>query len=374
MGKHFLKSLKVKNFRGIKTSKIDDFARVNLFVGKNSCGKTTVLESLFLLAAISDPREIIKFQNFRGVYLSEPRDWADFFFEQKYEGNLYFAGVQKSGERELTVSALYEGSRFIQTGGHKGDGTDIIKANNIQSRIDDYLYGLEYNFSVSYDKGQTPNKYNSKVVTTLDPSTQSIKFEPHIDKEYKEEFFNNAGLIRMKDSYVYTLVARMLQEKRKDVLLENLKIIEPRVEDIQIGPAIVFADIGLKSFIPLNLLGDGLIYMLGIVSYIDYNRNGILMIDEIGAGLHVSCIEHIWKILIEQSRKLDTQIFMTTHSKDVVEGLAGLHEREPDLFSEDGDDVACFYLDKDGENQVRGYRFSPEDLKHLMESDTDVRL
>ena len=375
MGKHFFNSLGIENFRGIRTSKIDNFARVNLFVGKNSCGKTTVLESLYLLAAISDPREMIKFQNYRGVYLSEPRDWAGFFFNLKHENDLCFTGIQESGKRELTVRALCK-EHHIQMDGQKAGGTGIIKTNNIQSNIDDYLVGLEYKFSVSFKENRKAKEYNSKVITTWDTSKQSEILEPHIDRNYKDEFFNNNfALVRSpKNTYEPVLVNRMLREKRKDVLLESLKIIEPKVEDIQSLSQAVFADIGLDNFISLNLLGDGLIQILTIVSWIDGSSGGVLMIDEFGSGLHVSCVEHIWKILIEQSRRCDVQVFLTTHSKDIVEGLAGLYEREPRLFSEDEDDVACFYLDKDGENQVRGYRFSPEDLKHLLESDTDVRL
>ena len=43
MDKHFYEKLKIENFRGIKSLEIDDLAQVNLFVGKNGCGKTSVL-------------------------------------------------------------------------------------------------------------------------------------------------------------------------------------------------------------------------------------------------------------------------------------------------------------------------------------------
>ena len=384
MGKHFLKSLTVKNFRGIKTSKIDDFARVNLFVGKNSCGKTTVLESLFLLAAIRDPSRMINIQNSRGIYLTEPRDLADFFFEQKHENNLRLTGTHESGKRELTVNALYRDSRASQADSQQENGSGnnhVLKVNNMDSKTDDCLLGLGYTFSVSCNGDGGPDQHNSKVVATWsDSPAEKARFKPDIDKKYKEKYLSSVAVIRgSKDSYEHLSVDRigkMLQEKRKDILLESLQKIDPRIQDIQVSTAgVVLADIGAKSFIPLNLLGDVLLHMFNLVSHVDDTRGGIiLIIDEFGSGFHVSCVEYIWKVLIEQSRKYDIQVFTTTHSKDVVESLAGLHEREPDLFSEDGDDIACFYLDKDGENQVRGYRFSPEDLKHLMESDTDVRL
>ena len=47
MEKHFYEQLKIENFRGIKSLEINDLARINLFVGKNNCGKTSVLEAAF---------------------------------------------------------------------------------------------------------------------------------------------------------------------------------------------------------------------------------------------------------------------------------------------------------------------------------------
>lgn len=45
-----LKNLSINRLRGIKQCLINDLARINLFFGKNNCGKTTLLESVFLLS------------------------------------------------------------------------------------------------------------------------------------------------------------------------------------------------------------------------------------------------------------------------------------------------------------------------------------
>ena len=381
MKKHFFRSLEIENFRGIRTSRIDNFARVNLFVGKNSCGKTTILESLFLLAAIRDPSRMVNIQNSRGIYLAEPRDLADFFFEQKHENNLRLTGTHESGKRELIINALYRDSRASKTDSQQedGSGSNHVLKVNMASKTDDCLLGLGYTFSVSRNGVRDPDKHNSKVVAAWSGSpVERAKFKTDIDGKYEEKSLSSVAVIRgSKDSYGHLPIdgiGKMLQEKRKDVLLESLQKIDPRIQDIQISTTrVVLADIGVKSFIPLNLLGDGLLHMVNLVSRVDDTRGGVLMIDEFGSGFHVSCVEYIWKVLIEQSRKYDIQVFMTTHSKDVIEGLASLYEQEPALFSENEDDVACFYLDKGGENQLKGYRFSPEDLRHLLQSDTDIR-
>lgn len=37
------KKIEIKNFRGIDHLKIDDFSRVNIFLGQNGSGKTSIL-------------------------------------------------------------------------------------------------------------------------------------------------------------------------------------------------------------------------------------------------------------------------------------------------------------------------------------------
>ena len=49
------KNIDIKNFRGIEHLKIDDFARVNVFLGQNNSGKSSVLEALMLLMGMSNP-------------------------------------------------------------------------------------------------------------------------------------------------------------------------------------------------------------------------------------------------------------------------------------------------------------------------------
>jgi len=46
----------VKNFRGIESLEAVGLRRINLIVGRNNCGKTTLLEALFLLGGATNPK------------------------------------------------------------------------------------------------------------------------------------------------------------------------------------------------------------------------------------------------------------------------------------------------------------------------------
>ena len=49
------RNIEIKNFRGIEHLKIDDFSKVNVFLGQNNSGKTTVLEAIAMLMSMSNP-------------------------------------------------------------------------------------------------------------------------------------------------------------------------------------------------------------------------------------------------------------------------------------------------------------------------------
>src|SRR5260221_10422468 len=50
-----LDEIELNNFRGFEVLDIKGLARINLIAGKNSVGKTSLLEALFLLSWIDNP-------------------------------------------------------------------------------------------------------------------------------------------------------------------------------------------------------------------------------------------------------------------------------------------------------------------------------
>lgn len=57
--------VEINNFRGIKHLLLPDLKQVNLLVGKNNCGKSTVLDAIFLLSGFSNPILNMRINQFR---------------------------------------------------------------------------------------------------------------------------------------------------------------------------------------------------------------------------------------------------------------------------------------------------------------------
>lgn len=60
-------SFEIENFRSLKHLKLEKLARVNLLMGKNNSGKTSVLEALFAFTGIKENTWITITESERGL-------------------------------------------------------------------------------------------------------------------------------------------------------------------------------------------------------------------------------------------------------------------------------------------------------------------
>ena len=63
----YLKNLKVKDFRNFREDKVEFSNKINVFIGKNAQGKTSLLEAIYMLSLARSHRtfkekEVIRFQ------------------------------------------------------------------------------------------------------------------------------------------------------------------------------------------------------------------------------------------------------------------------------------------------------------------------
>jgi len=75
-------------------------------------------------------------------------------------------------------------------------------------------------------------------------------------------------------------------------------------------------------------LGDGINRVLTIILALINSDNGFLLIDEFENGLHYSVQEKLWSIIFELSKKLNVQVFVTTHSNDCIKSFENVLSKE----------------------------------------------
>ena len=73
--------------------------------------------------------------------------------------------------------------------------------------------------------------------------------------------------------------------------------------------------------LPLYSLGDGMLRALGISLALVNVKDGILLIDEFENGLYYSVQPDVWQFIFQVARRLNVQVFATTHSWDCIEAF-----------------------------------------------------
>lgn len=152
-------------------------------------------------------------------------------------------------------------------------------------------------------------------------------------------------------------------------LVKHLSIIEKSLKSLSIVPIsgqnIIYADIGLKRKVPLSF-GEGTSRLLSLILAIATTRNGIVCIDELENGIHYSLFPQVWHLLDSLTKIYNVQLFITTHSHDVLKGLY-ISNLENTL-----EDVSYYRVDKKDDSTIIKH-YDAELLYSAVNSEWEIR-
>ena len=90
------------------------------------------------------------------------------------------------------------------------------------------------------------------------------------------------------------------------------------------------------------------------------------MVDEIDTGLHHSVMEDMWRMVITTAKRLNVQVFATSHSQDCINSLGRLHQIVPELAAQ----VSLHRLEKGLSQSVR---YGPDEISTAALQEIEVR-
>lgn len=86
------------------------------------------------------------------------------------------------------------------------------------------------------------------------------------------------------------------------------------------------------TLVPQGVLGDGIRRALSIALGLRAAANGLLLIDEIEAALHVSALDRVYRWVEEAASSFSVQVFATTHSLEAIDSI--IRSTNPDSHSQ----------------------------------------
>ena len=318
--------IKIQNFRCFKELKVDGFKRVNLIGGKNNVGKTSLLEAL-LLYFYPIPQSIIELKKIRKESSNSIRKnpkgaWNSFFYNGNIENDVSIEGYFKNvGDQIINVSVSYSWQNQVfededeNFENNLGSPTATLKIKQILNKDKPIEYSL-----IADNKSKDLLRINIKEHLSSHDST--IPFIPS-GSNYGT---NNTKIATQYDKIEY-------DEKDPEVL-KILKIIDPSIEGLRthffVEPTLYIQTKTLSKGLPISLFGDAIYRATAIVLKLLDQEHKVLLIDEIENGIHYTSQKSFWEGLFSLAEELDTLIFATTHSLEMIKAFAEAGKNFPD--------------------------------------------
>lgn len=355
-----IKELHIQGYRGIQELKISDFKKVNLLVGKNNSGKTTVLENLFLITGPANPALLMRVNIHRKISYTDDV-WTYFFNEFKTD-----AGISIQGE--LIMDGKSEKRELLITPKRTDSSVTVLPKSKDREKFEDQLLelvkkgGAIKGITMSYTR-QTAGRTESYLSQLIDED-EELKFGTPTN--YTETV--KCAILATDLVGDFSGPFEDIQKNKKvNLLVDVLRNIEPRLNMITLGKDGIYCDIGLDQLVPIDLMGDGFIRLMGIVTMMYHVRDGILLIDEIDNGLHYTSLEILWRAVFIAATEFNVQVFATTHSVECVKVFGS--STHP-LVQEDN--IRLYRIEKKETNH-KAVRYESDILAASLDSDWEVR-
>lgn len=379
-----LQSLKIEGFRGFQNFEMANLGRINLLVGKNNSGKTSILEAIQFLYVQNNLDIFLETISYRGEF-----SWSESNRTKVFEICHLFPGHEIIPSKEIIIIGSRES--------HQESVTISVKSIPIQLSLfsdknddlnnDNIFDDEEWNkllLSIRWSQSQKPIELELLANGTLARDSirrmatlSRISHKIGIDNKIELRFLTPFSLT---SSDMAALFDNIVLSPLEDLIIESLKIIEPKIEriaSIGSGKYSTANNLGVRGGflikiknhdqpIPIGSLGDGFWRMLGLVLAMVNLENGILLVDEIDSGLHFTVMTDMWKVVWETAKKLNIQVFATTHSRDCWQSLAELITEEKITDNE----ITIQRIDRDKEKAVS---FNTRQIYLASERDIEVR-
>ena len=351
-----LSSLEIQNFKGIKQGKLEDLAQVNILVGRNNSGKSTVLDALILLRSAvvgydyldrAGVEQILK----RRVDLGRENIGYDELWFRMQTGDVI--GLDAIFR---TNAALKE--RWQSKGNTNQPEGSFSVAKTPASRI-----GHEWNGRG--DRNHARNYINSNLWQEIKAQTSETVatylsmihiLEPTlIHRAFDEGFWYELAKDR-KDKSVVEMLNDIYQS---DIESLNFSLFPPPQRRLVAARS--------KESVAVDWFGDGFRYAVNILSFGVVLQGTALLVEELETHQHPESLRKLTQTLFALAKQQNLQLFLTTHSMELITyALEAAEEKQIDL--------KLHHLSLTKEGALRSISMSLPDATMLLDIGHDPRL
>jgi hypothetical protein len=335
-----LDELTVHRFRGLRDVSLTDLRGVNLFVGTNDSGKTSLLEALSLFVQPLDMKAWLDASRRRDVgLLSAPSSaLLDWLFPHAARAPNGVAQCSISG-RGAAVAVQLSKATFAE-----------ITRAGLSGEKD---FGAKIELSVLLTSGTTHSGsfsvWDGEAVDLREPKLAGLNVQTVTPVSHRVEQLQAQQL---SEATIEGYKIQVLNLARKiDPEIRNIEILSPRLQPV------IYLEHAQAGTAPVAVFGDGVRRALSLALTLPQAAGGVLLIDEIEASIHVSALGPLFKWLVEGCAEFNVQLFATTHSLEAVDAILESNGDESDLAAfrlrSDASGITCKRLSGDLLHRLR---------------------
>jgi len=355
-----LRDITIENYRLFEKFHMEGLTQINLLVGENNSGKSSLLEAIYLLVNRNEPTALFQVFDVRGeitpeIYKPDYRIRAGYQIAHIFRGHMLREDhkIKVYSQTQPSISLLIS---YLTDEEQQPKQLKIFDedGDNLPTKLVFSYDSVDHSFPVSEDglieqrlarRSFSGPKQNNRLVTS--------------------DYLDQREVARLWDQITLT--------PKEDRVLEALRILEPDIERISFTSqqssksGILLKIRGNDYPVPLGSMGDGMRRILVLAASLVNCENGVLLVDEIDTGLHHKALTQMWRLVVETAKRLNVQVFATTHSGDC---LYSFHKALSEL--EESSLGSVFRLERK-DDQIKYVSYTGDKLAVAIEHDIEVR-
>jgi predicted ATPase len=315
-----LEKVILHNFKSHKSTELNfDSSRLHGLVGKNSAGKTSVLQALHNLSRLADSSFARIFQYEKSPQFittigeqdmswgfKYPQYWqASYSWRQENNDSWYPTASWKIDERENSSEGWTSSL---------SDSPDLIR-RSLRHTV--YLKLVASNLAkAAYSDEETPRVEfdGSLLAPTLDFLRDEAPEKFELIEDKLSRILPNVRKIGIKRAKVTVVRKRLIEVNGKSI---------PYEETQEMTGQEVILNMNTGERIPAHAISEGTILTLGLLTVLmNPNQPNLVLLDDVEQGLHPKAqreLMTVFKEIIEDNQNL--QIIFSTHSPYIIDEL-----------------------------------------------------
>ena len=277
-----LKEISIKSFKGLESISLKDCGAINVLLGKNNSGKSTILHAIEMASLALNVR-----------------NWSNFWLKLNME-DLFPEGNQ------FEIEIKYPNEEILQI--HSDNFSPRLRTDSPKQSFKSLLFYPDSHHSLLRRNATSPHDIMQGYIKNNSYHEVNALGLLHTLKRYSDdgkEGFNPND---------YQAIIQSIQE-----FFPQIEIIDSK-QTLHNIPTLVYKEKYSANPKKLDILyaGSGIRQFLDILVKVTISKADVLLLDEPEVGMHPDLQRDFMRYLIQLSKAKNMQIFMATHSPVIL--------------------------------------------------------